>query len=98
MVNETEVKSEVETIIDSYIASGEWVTNPNVPRNVKSFMKEDKQGLIEVWNQWLAFECGILRKRDKHALTHFAFESSLDNLEGFHSYLGGFIEGLKEQN
>lgn len=95
--NETEVKSEVQTIIEAYIASAEWVENPKVPRKVKSYMKDDKQLLIALWEDHLAYNCGMARAVGDDELCAFG-DNILDNIEYFHSFLGGWIEGQKEKN
>jgi hypothetical protein len=92
-------KDELMRLVDEYHNSGEWLTNPIVPKDVKVFAKETKQLLNGIWDNYIAHECGLARKFGMDELEYISREGSLDKMnliETFSFFLEGFIEGYNE--
>jgi hypothetical protein len=92
-------KDELMMLIDDYHNSGEWLTNPMVPKDVKVFAKETKQLLNGIWDNYIAHECGLARKFEMNELDYLSSAGKLDKMhliEMFSLFLEGFVEGYNE--
>jgi hypothetical protein len=93
-------QSKVNKIVKKYHEKGEWLSNPQVPRKVKSLVKQPKEGLLVIWSEYIAHECGLAQEfgiGEIDFITQHGDNTPFDVIEGFHAYLGGVISGVKEE-
>lgn len=93
--NYTSPDFDMGAALDKFIDEYDYHSDPS--HSAKMMSAHGKKLLISIWTQWVAFE----EATAEHVGGFSAWDSlgemtAAEQMENFHSYLGGFVESMME--
>ena len=92
---ETAMQSEINRAVNTVINECNWFEN-EPSQSMKMRVANSKKVMLNVWNEYLAFNEAIGTELAFERPSQWMDESVKDQLQGFMHYLNGLIENIDE--